>query len=134
MVANVIPLRPASGEAVKFDEGKPRYDLIPPEAIEGLAAIYGMGAKKYEARNWEKGMSWGRVFAAMMRHAWAWWRGEEHDPKDGQHHLLSVMWCASVLFSWSVRADGTDDRSPYTVGRNHLEAAFFAKPKEPTNA
>lgn len=100
----------AISEGRKDDTGKLRYDLIPPEALEELARVYTIGAKKYSDRNWEKGMSWGRVFAAMMRHSWAWLRGETNDPVDGQHHLSSVAWCAFTLLTYEVRKVGTDDR------------------------
>ena len=66
-------------EGVKFDQNKTRYDLLPPEFLESTAKILGFGANKYGERNWEKGMSWGRVFGALMRHMWAWWRGEKAD-------------------------------------------------------
>jgi hypothetical protein len=62
------------------------------------------------ARNWEKGMRWGRVFGALMRHAWAWWRGEKLDPENGQHHLASVAWCALALLAYDLRGVGEDDR------------------------
>ena len=101
--------------AIKFDNDKPRYDLIPPEALDGLARLYGLGAGKYDDRNWEKGLAWSRVFAAMMRHAWKWFRGEDYDREDGQHHLLSVIWCAMALYTYFVRAVGTDDRSPHVT-------------------
>ena len=94
----------------KDDSGKLRYDLIPHDALEELARVYTIGAAKYEDRNWEKGMQWGRIFAAMMRHAWAFWRGERHDPVDGQHHLASVAWCALALLSYDLRSIGEDDR------------------------
>lgn len=94
----------------KDDAGKARYDLIPPEALEALALLYGTGAQRYGDRNWEKGMSYGRPFAAMMRHAWAWWRGEKFDPKDGQHHLSSVAWNAFTLYMYELRQIGKDDR------------------------
>lgn len=97
-------------EGVKYDEGKARYDLLPPDSLEELVKVFTIGAKKYEDRNWEKGMAWGRVFAAMMRHAWAWWRGETLDPENGQHHLASVAWCAIVLLAYDMRKIGTDTR------------------------
>lgn len=97
-------------EGRKDDTGKPRYDLLPPEALDAVARVAVIGAARYGDRNWEAGMAWGRVFAAMMRHAWAWWRGEEHDPQDGQHHLDSVIWCAMVLRAYVARQAGTDDR------------------------
>jgi hypothetical protein len=100
------------GSGRKDDTGKLRYDLIPVHPLEELARVYTLGAAKYEDRNWEKGLSWARVFAAMMRHAWAWWRGETYDPTDGQHHLSSVAWCAFALMDYQRRGTGVDDRAP----------------------
>ena len=60
-----------------------RYDLIPPEALDALATVYGIGCQKYSDRNWERGYAYGLSFAAMMRHAGAWWRGEEIDKERG---------------------------------------------------
>lgn len=104
----------SSTVGVKFDEGKARFDLIPPEPLFEVAKLYAMGARKYSDRNWEKGLSWGRVFAAMMRHAWNWWRGEQFDPVDGQHHLASVIWCAFALMEYERTCPHLDDRSKVT--------------------
>lgn len=90
-------------EGAKFDGGKPRYDLIPPEALDALAQLYGIGAAKYADRNWEKGIKYSRVFAAMMRHAWAWWRGEKIDLETGLSHMTSVAWNAFALFTYDAR-------------------------------
>ena len=110
--------------AIKYDDGKPSYDLIPPEPLDGLARLFGLGAKKYDDRNWEKGMGWSRVFAAMMRHAWKWFRGNTYDNQDGQHHLLSVIWCAMVLYSYEVRGIGADDRPKPYVFEGDYEAMW----------
>lgn len=101
---------PPMPEGVKFDAGKARYDLIPGDSLHELAKLYTMGAKKYGDRNWEKGMHWSRIFGAMMRHSWAWFRGERFDPVDGQPHLASVAWCALALLAYEMREVGTDDR------------------------
>lgn len=101
----------SSTEGRKDDTGKLRYDLIPPRPLDKLAEVYTIGAKKYADRNWEKGISWGRIFAAMMRHAWAYWRGERTDPVDGQHHLASVAWCAFALMEFEDTHPELDDRS-----------------------
>lgn len=82
----------------KADSGKPRFGLIPPKFLRALAELFTMGAKKYSDWNWYLGMSYSRVYDAMLRHANAWWDGETHDPVDGQHHLISTAWCACVLF------------------------------------
>lgn len=99
-------------EGRKDDAGKARHDLLPPEALDAVARVMAMGAAKYGERNWEAGMCWGRVYAAMQRHSNAWLGGEEHDPVDGQHHLDSVIWCAMVLRTYVARGIGTDDRKP----------------------
>ena len=100
--------------AVKNDDGKLRFDLVPVRPFEELARVYTIGAKKYADRNWENGLSWGRVFGAMMRHAWAWWRGERHDLQDGQHHLSSVAWCAFALMEYERTHPERDDRAKRT--------------------
>src|SRR5580693_8459110 len=83
-------LRNSMETGKKFDEGKLRYDLVPSAAFEEVVRAWTIGSKKYGDRNWENGLSYGRTFAALMRHAWAWWRGESHAPDDGQHHLAAV--------------------------------------------
>lgn len=96
--------------ARKDDTGKLRYDLFPVFPLQKIAEVYTIGASLYSDRNWEKGMKWGRIFAAMMRHAWAWWGGEKYDKKDGQHHLASVCWCAMALMEYEEKKLGEDDR------------------------
>lgn len=98
-------------EGTKFDEGKPRFDLIPPHALEALADLYRKGADKYGDRNWEKGMAWGRIFRALVSHTWKWWRGEDFDPTDGQHHLIAVAWNSFTLYEYQRRKIGEDNRS-----------------------
>ena len=104
-------------EGRKDDTNKLRYDLLPPGPLAEVARVYTIGAGKYEDRNWEKGLKWGRVFAAMMRHAWAWWRGEKFDPIDGQHHLASVVWCALALMEYETTHTELDDRIASTGER-----------------
>lgn len=96
----------------KDDTGKLRFDLFPVKALEAVASVYTMGAAKYADRNWETGIKYGRVFAALMRHAWKWWRGETYDEVDGQHHLSSVVWCGLALLHYDLhqRYKDFDDR------------------------
>lgn len=97
--------------AVKHDTEKPRYDLIPPEFLEATATILTYGAQKYADRNWERGMAWGRVFAALMRHLWAWWRGENVDPETGKSHLWHAACGVAFLIAYEARGVGVDDRA-----------------------
>jgi hypothetical protein len=97
-------------EGHKHDADKPRYDLLPPELLEGTSQVLTYGAAKYAPRNWEKGMAWGRVFGALMRHMWAWWRGQTTDPESGLPHLSHAACCIAFLMAFEARQIGTDDR------------------------
>lgn len=97
-------------EGRKDDQGKLPYHLLPPELLEGTAAVLRFGAGKYGDRNWERGMAWSRPFAALMRHMWAWWRGESLDPETRMSHLWHASCCIAFLISYEQRRVGTDDR------------------------
>lgn len=107
-------------EGTKADTGKVRMDLIPPELMFALAAVLTFGADKYSDRNWEKGMSWGRVFGALMRHMWAWWAGSgpsnknfafgDLDSETGYSHLWHAACCIAFLVTYEMRGSGKDDR------------------------
>jgi hypothetical protein len=100
-----------SREGTKHDSGKARFDLLPAFPLEQMAHLYTFGAKKYADRNWEKGISYSRIFAALMRHAWAFWRGEDNDPEHKLHHMTSVAWCAFALVEyWHKKREDLDDR------------------------
>ena len=98
-------------QATKFDDDKPRVDLFPPEALFGISEILGIGAKKYGPRNWEKGMDWGRAYAANMRHLLAWWGGQDNDPETGKNHLWHAGCNNAFLIAYVARGVGTDTRS-----------------------
>ncbi|AVX04258.1 hypothetical protein MXMO3_01732 [Maritalea myrionectae] len=107
-------------EGRKDDGGKPRMDLLPPELLFGVSQVLGFGAEKYAARNWEQGMSWGRVFGALMRHMWAWWAGKgpttrsflfgDVDAETGYSHLWHAGCCIAFLIAYEERGIGEDDR------------------------
>ena len=80
-----------------------RYDLIPPGALNLLAEHYGRNCEKYADRNWERGYNWSLSFAAMQRHAWAFWNGEDIDPDSGSPHLAAVAWHAFTLLTFSTQ-------------------------------
>lgn len=107
---SVADFKAMLAEGHKDDDGKPRYDLIPPEFLDDTAKVLTYGAMKYAPRNWEKGMAWGRVFGALMRHMWAWWRGQKLDPETGLPHLAHAACCIAFLMAFEARGVGKDDR------------------------
>lgn len=116
------------GTGLRYDENKPRYDLIPPEFMEALAIHFMQATKEYEPRDWEKGMRWGTCFRAMMSHAWKWFSGKTYDvdskvPNYKAHHMIAVAWNALVLYTYEVRKIGTDDRKLFnTLPENNLSS------------
>lgn len=99
-------------EGIKHDDGKPEWDLLPMDAINEVARVLTYGKKKYAARNWEKGMAWGRLIGASMRHIAAFMKGEEKDPESGEHHLAHAACDVLFVLAYYLRNIGKDDRKP----------------------
>lgn len=99
-------------KAIKADDQKPRFDLIPPNALIDVARVFTFGAKKYEDHNWMRGFRWGRLFASTMRHLWSWWGGETNDSESGLPHLAHATCCILMLLEYSIicTMDDVDDR------------------------
>lgn len=96
-------------EGLRYDSGKPRYDLIPPDALAEYVRVMTIGAEKYAPRNWELGMKWSRCVGSMLRHAFAWLGGETNDPETRCHHLAHVAWNALALVAYSKRRIGENN-------------------------
>ena len=94
----------------KDDQGKLRYDLVPWDAVDEIVGVLTDGAVKYTDRNWEQGMSWGRVIGAAFRHLTRWSMGEDKDPETGRSHLAHLGCCVLFLLAYEKRGAGTDDR------------------------
>lgn len=77
-----------------------RFDLIPVTPLEVLARVYGYGADKYDDHNWRKGYEWSKSFAALQRHLWAFWGGEDADPESGLPHLGHAAFHVFALLEW----------------------------------
>jgi hypothetical protein len=99
-----------------------RFDLIPAHPLQELAEVYGKGARKYADRNWELGYDWGLSYAAMIRHANEFWKGNDNDDHDPDcpadcinhtegPHLAQVAWHAFALLEFSRTHPELDNRS-----------------------
>ena len=92
-----------------------RFDLIPTEALGLVARHYGAGAAKYSAHNWRKGYEWSKSYAALQRHAHAFWGGEDNDEETGTPHMAAVAFHALSLLTFMLEHPEMDDRFS-TVG------------------
>jgi len=106
------PLPSVTGN--KNDAGKVRMDLLIGEALVGTAEVLTAGAAKYGARNFERGIAFSRVFAALQRHLWAWHQGEENDPEDGLSHLDHAACNIMFLQTYVKRGMAKFDDRPVT--------------------
>lgn len=97
--------------AMRFTEGKLRFDLLPIEPLIELARVYDSGALKYEDNNWRKGMPWGKVIRPIFSHLFKWLMGQKIDKETGCHHLMMVCWNCFTLFVYELRRLGIDDRA-----------------------
>lgn len=102
-----------SGSGVKYDSGKPQMGLIPPRALLDVAEVYTMGANKYAAHNWAKGMNWSRVYDALQRHLNAYWAGENLDQESQLCHLAHAAWGCLTLLEFRRLHPELDDRYDY---------------------
>jgi hypothetical protein len=76
------------GGGMKFDEDKLRMELIDPYFIEEVAEVLSYGAEKYDENSWQLLEDAERRYkGALLRHLYAYLRGELDDDESGLKHL-----------------------------------------------
>lgn len=63
----------------KDSKNKTRLDLVPTEAIEGLALALMDGLKKYNENNWRLGLPYSEIYGAAQRHLQKFWNTDKSD-------------------------------------------------------
>jgi hypothetical protein len=110
-------LNSADGGGLRYNAGKNRIELIPPEWVWALGDVTTQGSKKYAERNWERGMDWSNMVGCMERHLLKFMSGERYDGSKfdikagttGCHHLAMVAWNALALMSYDLRGVGNNN-------------------------
>lgn len=86
------------------------YDLVPyQEFTDSFSRVAEFGAIKYDAWNWSKGLPRTQLLCSLLRHAFAYLRGEDRDAESGLMHTDHILWNATVLVH-GVRWGLEDDR------------------------
>jgi len=97
---------------LKLDEGKIRYDLIPPRALRETAKAFMSGLKdEREPNDWlkvSKGEHW-RYRDALQRHLEAVKMGEELDKDSNLHHYAHMAANALILLELVLREEEGDE-------------------------
>jgi hypothetical protein len=103
-------------KAIKLDADKLRMDLIPPIAINEMAKILTFGSKKYNDRNWEKGLPLTRLLAAVERHLLSWKMGIDVDAESNESHLSHALTnLAMMIHLQNYKKEECDDRIIYNA-------------------
>lgn len=115
-----------SGQRQEFDtgarrdvqDGKGRFDLMPPWALEMVSKLYEAGCRKYGDRNWEKGIPICRYLDSGMRHTLKFMRGDTDED-----HLVAACWnlmcCLDTRerIKLGILPPSLDDRPHYDFGK-----------------
>lgn len=108
MTADYIKVPPPKAVAgLKDDSGKPRWGLLPYDALEEVVKVLTRGAEIYSSRNWEHGIDFERLFSAAQRHQAAWWQKKEDLDESGYNHLAHAT--CELLFLLALQLRGRKD-------------------------
>lgn len=91
-----------------------RQDLLPPEALREISAVYGYGNIKYppgpDGPNWLRGMNYSWCLRALKDHITDWELGQDYDDEDGCSPLAHAAFHIFALLTYQARGIGEDDR------------------------
>lgn len=122
-------IKESRGEtAVKADDGKNPLDLLPTVALESVGLVLQHGAKKYAAHNWRKGMKYSRLISALLRHVFAFMRGENIDPESNLPHMAHAACCVLFLLDYQLTSVGEDDRYTDPIGDKAFRSVLPVNP------
>jgi hypothetical protein len=96
----------------KDDGHKPRWHLLPYDALEQVVRVMERGAEKYGEDNWKRVPNkQDRYWDAMMRHMTAYNNGQELDPEFGTHHMAHAACCALFVLWADMMHEVSDNGS-----------------------
>jgi len=100
-------------------DGKGSYELISPFFLKELAIVLEKGAKKYNARNWEKGMPLSRYVNSALRHINQELIGmtDENHMAQAAFNIMAFIHTRKMIAECVVSED-LDDMPKYNQKRN----------------
>ena len=94
----LIPFDKAESGAAREKLNQDTYDLVPYQEItDAYVRVAEFGAKKYAPWNWSKGLSRVQLSCSLLRHLFAYIRGEDCDQESGLKHTDHILWNAAAL-------------------------------------
>lgn len=101
---------------LKFDDDKPRLDLVPPELIEAVGIVRTYGVSKYgDSESWKQVEPY-RYRAALMRHICLYIKEPDGvDAESGLPHLWHIACNVAFLIALNAEKCPTSDFKAKTV-------------------
>jgi hypothetical protein len=97
-------------EFKKFDQGKPKFTMIPQLALKEVAKVFTHGADKYGEFNYSGNGDVLRYIDALHRHINQYLTGEDTD-ESGVHHLACVAANALMALDGILNNSINDNRN-----------------------
>lgn len=90
-------------KGTKYDEGKPRFDLLPFREVEQIVLVLTHGSRKYADNNWQHVVPRTRYLRAAIGHIWKRVLGEKLDIGEGGSGLphLAHAICCLLFLLWA---------------------------------
>lgn len=88
-----------SETALRYNLGKPQWNLVDWDALIPMIRVLMYGATKYSPNNWKKGLTYTSTMDSLMRHITAFSKGEDIDPESGEPHVGHIL-CNAMFLSY----------------------------------
>jgi hypothetical protein len=105
------------GQGERKNSDKIPLELVPPSLVFAVGEVLRVGAQKYSARNWERGMKWTTVLGCLLRHVYKWASPFESDfdEESGLSHLWHAAANVAMLIEYDYTCKNLDDRTKYDL-------------------
>lgn len=102
-----VPTEKDLSIALKFDQNKTDWAILPFGAIEEIIKVLKFGEGKYARGNFASngGLSYTRLINALFRHIVSFARGEDNDPETGLSHIAHAGCCVVFLLHYITNKD-----------------------------
>ncbi len=117
-----------TGSVRSQENGRGRFDLVPPEFIARLAVRLEAGAEKYGEHNWEKGQPLSRYLSSLNRHILQFTVGmtNEDHLAAAEFNLAALQWTLAMVLQGKLPDVLNDINAP----QDNLKFVYFLSPDE----